>query len=284
MRLVRFGFAVAAITSITTVSLGQDGVLLRRVLKPSTDTYNVKMKSINKMYIEQMGGDQEASVDGTMKVVVKVGDVDAAKKANAVELAFSDMKFELGGMAATAQGALDELPKTYKIKGFLDEMNRFTEPKLEGIDQRSMMMSGMEQMRNSFFFELPEKAVKVGDTWTIKLPSTAMIKKETPMECKFMGEETIDGTAAYKIEMKADMKIDADMSEMAGDANTGGVQMKMIMKGTNVMTTTLWMEKGTGRALKTETKVVGDQTMEMPDMNMTMPIKSETTATMTLAK
>lgn len=285
MKLVRLGFAAATSAALASMSTAQDGVLLRRALKPATDTYTVKLKSVNKMYIEQLGGDQEATVDGTMKVVVTIGDVDAAKKANAVELAFSDMKFELGGMATTAQGAIDELPKTYKIKGLLDEMNRFTDFKLEGIDQRSMMMSGMEQMRNSFFFELPEKAVKVGDTWTIKLPGNAMMKKETPMECKFAGEESIDGTAAYKIEMKADIKIDMDMSEMATtDPNAGGVQMKMIMKGTNVMKTTLWMEKGTGRTLKTETKVVGDQTMEMPDMNMTMPIKTETTATMTLAK
>lgn len=285
MKLARMSFAVATLAAITVVAVAQDGVLLRRALKPSTDTYNLKMKSVNKMYIEQMGGDQEATVDGTMKVIVKIGDVDAAKKANAVELAFSDMKFELGGMAAMGQSAMDELPKTYKIKGFLDEMNRFSDAKLEGIDQRTMMMSGMEQMRNAFFFELPEKAVKVGDTWTINLPGNALMKKETPMLCKFMGEESFDGAAAYKVEMKADMKIDMDMSEMmASDPNAGGVQMKMLMKGTNVMTTTLWLEKGTGRALKTETKVVGDQTMEMPDMNMSMPIKSETLATMTLAK
>jgi hypothetical protein len=277
---MRYGLVISAF-AFAAMASAQDGVLLRRALKPSKDTYTLKMKSVNKMYIEMMGGEQEATVDGTMKILVTLGEPSPTKKANPIELMFSEMKFELGGMAAMGQGAMDGMPQSYKMTGFLDEMNRFSDVKVEVADQMALMMTGMDQMRNTFFFELPEGAVKPGDTWTIKIAAGGMTKEATPADCKFIGEEAVDGTTAYKVEMTATMKIDQDMSQMAGDAAGG---MKMFMKGTNTMKTTMWLEKETGRLLKTSTKAVGDQTMEMPDMNMTMPVKSETTATMTLVK
>jgi hypothetical protein len=272
-----------AIVAATAFAVHQDGVVLKRVLTPnSTDTYKIEMKSVNST---PMG---DATVNGTMKVVYKIGSLGEDGKAD-LEMVTSDMKFEFGGLAEMASGMMNDLPKTTTVKGKIDERNRITDMKMPGANMQMQMLMGNTQSNVGQSIEFPEGPVKVGDTWTVTIPKNEMAgMAESKLQAKLLKEADHNGVPAYQVTVTGSIPMKMDMAEMAKknpEAAGGMAGMgSMILTGKNDVTINAIIEKSTGRTLemtttmKSKTNISGDQ------LPMTIDVDGNTTIKMTLQK
>lgn len=269
------GVAIAALAAAS-----QDGLLLRRTLtEGATDTYTVQTVTKQVVQLPNGMGEQEmgSTVDATYKV--KTGKVDAEKKSAAVELTYTIDKVDAeGALGAMAGQGGPETGKPMSLTGSLDELGRLkmeapkgTSPALATLMSNSSSLGG-----NMVSLELPEKAVKVGDTWEVIVPKSPFTgTKDQKLTAKLIGEKEVDGKAAYVISTEGTLEIDADLTKMAEDAPPPMKGQKMFLKGKSELKTDGVVEKATGKTLRMTTKMKLKQTMEIPDMGMSI----ETTGT-----
>ncbi len=279
---------LAAFMALSLVALAQDGVLLRRELKSgSTDKYTMTLAT--KQTISSPAGDQELSVDGALKMAFNTSNVSEKKDSADLAIVVSDMELKFGGVAEMAQGMMGEMPKTYTVKGRVDNRNQFTNAKVEGLSmQQQMMAGGVQSMANLSGVVFPEKPVKIGDSWDVQMPKNEVMGTDAAtLKATLVGEKTIDGIAAWEITFGGKLPVNMDLSKMtgAGDPTGGSIpEMKMVMKGTNTIKATLYVEKTTGRTLSMDGSMDSDQTVDLTDMGMTVTTKGTTKTALKLAK
>ena len=115
--------------------------------------------------------------------------------------------------------------------------------------------------------ELPEKAVKIGDTWEMPLPTGEMLgAKDAKMTGKLLAMEDFKGIPAFVVEIVSGLPIDADLSEMA--QASGGPPMKVLAKGRFDMLGKAWIERATGRTLKMEVTFDTKTHLTMPEVGV----------------
>lgn len=264
---------VAALAAIAAAS--QDGFLLRRTFtEGTTDTYVIQTVTKQVVQLPNGMGEQEmgSTVDATYKV--KTGKIDAEKKSAAVELTYTIDKVDSEGALGSAMGgATPETGKPVTINGTLDELGRLkmeapkgSPPALAAIMSNASSLGG-----NIASIELPEKAVKVGDTWEVVIPKSPFTgTKDQKLTAKLVGEKDVDGKPSYVISTEGTLEIDADLSKMAEDAPPPMKGQKIMLKGKAELKTDGVVEKSTGKALRLTTKMKMKQTMEIPDMGMSI--------------
>lgn len=265
----------------------QEGVLLRLKLENgSTVTHTSTFKSKQVISSEMMGGEQEILVDGSMKMKQTISGVSEDGKMASLTIDVSDLKMEMGGAMAAMAGSQD-MPKGYTIKAKIDDRNRMTDVKVEGIEgqMRMMMAQQTESMAAFSSVIFPEAPVKVGDTFEMELPPSMMYGKGEKLSAKFVGEKEMDGMQVREFAITGKVKMNMDvgkmMEEAGGDNPMSG--MKMIMTGTMDVSSTAMVDMN-GRLVRMQMKMTSDGKMEMPDMGMTMGVKGEVTSLTTIAK
>lgn len=273
---------ISALLSIGVLALASsttDGVTLKKVLKEGekdayTQTTNLKFT----MDMEAMGmGTQDMTIDMTNSATYSIGKVDAGKAALEILISDFDMKFG-GGIGAQAGQMMGDLPKSYTIKGMVNERNMFSDVKLEGLSKQAQMMMGGESVAAMMnFVAFPEGEVKVGDSWEVTLPKLqAFGDKIVAVKYVYTGDKDQDGKACAEVSM--DVTLPSNMV-MSGE-ETGGMQMKIT--GNTVVKGTILVEKSSGRVLEAKQTGVIDQKMEMVDMGATLPMKGTMSNTVKL--
>lgn len=265
-------FAVATAT--------QSGVTLRRTLvEGQKDVYISTYKVGQKMNMEAMGmGEQDMTVDGSMRMTYTIGKVDGDKADLTIEV--SDLKMEFGGAMAAAASMMGELPTSYTVKGKVDRLNRFSEFKVEGLNSSQAMMTGADQqaaMMNVISF--PEGPVSVGDSWKMPLPKIPMFgNRDVALDASLVSVKTVNGKEVAEIRYSGTIPMEMQMSA----EEAGGMQMTM--KATMQVEGTVLVEIASGRILSAEGKGDGDAKMEMVDMGASFQVKSTVSSTMKLVE
>jgi hypothetical protein len=276
------GVALAALASAT-----QDGILLRRTLtEGTTDTYNIETVTKQTVSLPNGMGEQEMASTMVTTYKLKTGKVDPAKKSAAMELTYTVDKMENEGIAANMPGAdAVETGKSFTMAATLDEMGRMKiePPKGTNAVLASLLTNASSMGGNMVTLELPEKPVKIGDTWEIVVPKSPVTgDKDQKMIAKLVGEKDVDGKPGYVISAEADLVIDADLSKMAEDAPPPMKGQKMFLKGKAEIKADGVIEKSSGRMLRVTSKVKSNQTMEIPDMGMSIGTVGTVTTVSTL--
>ncbi|MGV3618360.1 MAG: hypothetical protein ACO1SV_23790 [Fimbriimonas sp.] len=265
----------------------QDGLLIRRALQEgASDTYKVETVTQQTVNLPNGMGEQEMGTTVVATYQMKTGKVDAAKKSAAVELVYTIDKMEADGtLGAMMGGGGGETGKPTTLAGTLDELGRVKmELPKEGNAAAAAMISGAQAVGTSTIsVELPEKAVKVGDTWEIVIPKSPFTgSADQKLTAKLVGEKEVDGKLAYVISTAGNFKTDADLTKMAEDAPGPMKGQKMLMKGTIDLKSDGVVEKATGRTLRITTKMKMKQTLELPDMGFTIDTNGTTSTLVTL--
>lgn len=272
---------------------GQDEYLIRRTQAANTvEKFKVAMTS--KMNMGAEGQSETMEVNGTMDFDLSTAAIDDKGVAE-VELKTSNMKFESEGPGAEMMGG-DAIPKEIVMKGKLDDRYRLTDVKSVGpASQTQMMMSMGGSGSSAFFFELPEKAVKVGDTWKVVLPANPFMgEKEHALTAKLVGLKDVDGESAFEIHIEGTIELDVDLAEAmkkAGEAGgeAGGfgdmfASMGMKMKGKMDYDTTQILARKDGRLLDVTAKMASKMQMELSGAGLTIDMDGTTTLKMSPRK
>ncbi|MFY9234283.1 MAG: hypothetical protein WAO58_07470 [Fimbriimonadaceae bacterium] len=275
--------AVIALGAFALLAVAaQDGVVLRKQLTAnSTEIYNVEMKSVNST---PMG---DASVDGTMKMTYKYGQIDKDGKAD-IEIITSDIKLKLGGVAEMAEGMMGEMPKTTTVKGKIDDRNRLTDMKAVGAAAQMAMLTGSSASNSNQSVAFPEKGVKVGDIWEIVMPANkAAGMSETKLTGKLVSEKTVDGVVTYVVSMYGTIPIKMNMAEMMKDAPGGaaaGMPADLMITGKVDLKMDSVIDKVTGRTLETIMTAKSVGAISGESLPMVIDTAGTTTVKITLAK
>lgn len=250
---------------------GQDGVVLRLVLKENTtDNYKVESKATQVINLPNGMGEQEMTILTTSSYKVTTGKVDAEK-------GVADVTVETSVDKIDADGPMGEMmaqnkPKPMTLKGTLNNLGKLT------LDTSKLSMSdlqfggGSQQSGGGVYVEFPDKAIKVGDSWDYKIPKSPITGSEDQkMTLKLVGEKKVGDKDVWVISTTGTMKLDIDSSKLPkGDADAGnpmaGQDMKI--KGTIDVVGESLVEKATGRTLKSEAKLKSKNTIEVMGMNI----------------
>lgn len=266
-----------ALATMAMAATTQDTVTLRRVLKEGqTDVYTQSMVMTQSVDASAMGGgSQDMEFTQTSTMSYKVGKLDEDGKKAALTIEVDDIKIEAEGMAQMMM--TDQMPKEYTIKGKIDAMNFLSDLKVEGMPAMMQMFSGgargMASTLNYIVF--PEQAIKVGDSWDMKLPKNPMFGDKEPVFKATLKEmKDVKGANAAVITVKGDLPMNMNIGEMMKDAPDAGPmgQMNMVMTGTMKSSTTVTIDVATGRMLLIENTTDSDMELEMVDMGAKLPI------------
>jgi hypothetical protein len=277
--------AVAACTAFAGTL--QEAYTLRLDLKPATtDKYKIELDSTQ--HVNFPGAPPEIAVKGSMDFEMKTNAVDKDGLAE-IEMKTSNVKLDAGQAAGMIN--TDQLPKEITVKAKLDSRNHITESKTEGLTpQAQMMMSMSGTSTSTMFVELPDKPVKVGDTWEIHLPKNPMMgDKEYPLIATLIGLEDYEGTPAYKVGITGKIEFDVDLGAVmkkmaeAGAGATGAPEgMDMKMKGSVDIGGTAFLARAGAKTLGYTMKMGSKQVLTM--MGMDVNIDGVSNVNMKLAK
>lgn len=267
--------ALAALCAAAT----QDEVTFRRDLKPDTkDSYDVTMKGSQVMEIPGMG-EQDMKIDGGYKFALKIMKVDDKGVAE-TEIVTSDMQLKMSGsLAEMMQSAGPEMPKEVVSTAKLDSRYRLTEMKMKGANMQMMIALGSSSGMSPFI-ELPEKGVKVGDTWDISIPANPMLgdTKNTMLKGTYKGEGKLGEVSGRLIEMSGSIPFTMDvgklMEEMAkanpGADPSGGAAggMKITISGTMVVNSSGILDPTTNKFTYLKSNIKMKTKTDLVDMGM----------------
>jgi hypothetical protein len=276
-------FAAMALAALAAAA--QDGLLLRRTLtEGTTETYVVE--SVSKQVVNLPNGMGEQEMESTMagSYLLKTGKIDAEKKTADLEFTFTIDKMESSGMMGGGAMGDDVKGKPVTMKGTIDERSRITFADGGGAKaSATSMLSGQSMGANSVLIELPDKPVKIGDTWEVVIPKGEFTGKEDQkLVAKLVGEKEVDGKPAYVVSTEGTYKVDMDLSKAAADAPGPMKGQKMLLKGTIDTKSDGVVEKSTGRTLRVTTKMKQQMALEIPDMGFNVDVSGTTSYVVTL--
>jgi len=267
-------FVVASLVAASIAMAATDGINLRKTLQKGTESYHVHSQSQQTITIPG-GGDQEMGTTTMTSYSYDIGAVDAAAGQAPVDLTAKIEKFDMDGpMAEAMAGQKDKLLVTVKVSGKLDSRNRFTTDPTKKIDPRAVMMGTANSSLIGPFIEFPEKAINIGDSWDVTIakgPTT--FTEDQKITAKLVAETTVDGKAAYTVEITGKFKTYVNVGELMKANPVPEMEalgaMDMVMTGSIEVTGEATIDKETGKTLtmtiklktKQETSIaaLGDQ-------------------------
>lgn len=268
----------------------QEEHLLRFELNPnSVDKYKVQM-SMN-MTLDAPGAPPNLAVNSSMDFELKTGAIDEKGLAD-VEMKTTNMVVETSDVPAGTPPP--DLPKEMIVTGKIDNRYRLTEAKQKGLTGEAALMMNMSNAnQTSMFIELPEKPVKVGDSWKFSMAKNPMLgEKDHQLTATLKGLAIHEGIPAFEIEISGKIELDVNMAEAMKKAaetsgGAGGAEallggMDIVVKGSIGVGGKVFLAQKGGRLLYSETAMDSKQSMEM--MGMTMNIDGKTNMKMSLAK
>ncbi len=279
--LVLAGFVVFALAAAA-----RQGAVLRRDLKEdSTEVYKLKTDIAIKANSSAFG-DGDLSVNMTTTMTLKSGKLDGASNQLGVDATISDIQSRVdGSIAQYVSPMFDNLPKEIKFNGKLDGRNRITVTDAKTPDSMLTMLTGTSPSSAIAFVEFPEKAVNVGDSWTIPAPKVPIIAKGQTLTAKLVGEKDLDGSKVWQIAISGKLTIDANSAEITKGAPAGGdPPPNMTLKGTADFVGEALVDKTSGKTLQYTSTTTQKTKMDLPDMSMTVDNSGTIKTTMTLTK
>ena len=260
--------AAAALALAATTAATQDEYILRRELREGAkDTYKVTTKVSQVVTPSDpnqaalLGGEMKFDMSMAMDMTTNFKKIADDKKSADMEMSFDNIVYDFGTMASMVP--TDTLPKNMKANGKVDERGRLSDFKFP--EMPSQLGSGA--MMGPMMVELPERAVKVGDTWEMPLANAENLgAKDGKMTAKLIGLEDYETIPAYVIDLTASLPIDADLGKMA--EASGAPPMKIIAKGTFGMKGKAHVERSTGRTLRLEITFDSKSHLVMPDVGV----------------
>lgn len=264
-------FAVLALGTSAFAGLQQDGVLLRRALKAdTTDTYTIESKV--QQTVNSPLGDTPMNINMTTTYAVKTLKVDDASQTADAEITTTVEKIDVDGPAAAMMG---NKPAPIMQKGKLDVRGRFTpEKSATAASIQSLLSGGGASASSGFFVELPEKAVKVGDTWDIVIPKSPLtFDQDQKLTAKLVGEKDLDGVPVWVVSVSGSLKTSVDSSKLPKDAAQPDSPMgpiTAIVKGQIDLTSEGLVEKATGRTLEMTSRGTLKSNVELVEAGMTI--------------
>ncbi len=246
---------LAALVIAALVAMGAaDGTLLRREAQQgSTDEYDVKVS-------RSMGSGNSATVV-KWHAAYKIGARDQDKQ-NEVDITISDLAYEGVNFG---QFGDKEPPKNANYKAYLDVRNHMTEP------QPVEKSSPAKQWLLFDFLELPEKEIKVGDTWKAEVqPPEMMGKAKLSLDAKLVGEDVFQGKPVWVIEVTG-TRVPFTGTIKVG-LNSADTPQDVKVTGTIDVTSKVLLEKGSCRTLSTTTKTHVEQELELESVPMQMDV------------
>lgn len=278
-----------SLLAVGAVALTQDAVTFSRTfVKGSTDKYTVSMKMNTVTDLSAFGqASMELLMDVTNIAEYTYSDVDDKGTAT-VDILYKDMKVKVEGPMAEMMGGTPEVPSTLKGTAKMDKFGALSDVKMaqEAAGNPMMaMMGGQQSMDSLSMFALPKEGVKVGEDFKVEFPKMPMFKS-SDFKAKVVGSEVYNEKDAWKLTYDGTLVMDMDLSEMMKNApDTGGMPpMNMRMEGTTKMVMTVLIEKANGRVLSIESVSNSDAKVNMVDMGMSLPVKTDTINSFKLVK
>lgn len=276
---------LAGIAIVSIAAAASQGVLLRRELKENaSEVYSIKTEMKQVLTMGAMG-DQDMGINSSMKMTLKTTKLDATSGEAEVESTITDIKTEADGVAAMMANQT-ETPKEIKTTGKLDARNRIKLAASKSPGMMEMMLGSSSPTSAMMFIEFPEKAVNIGDTWTVTLPkSPAYGNKEQTLNAKLESEKEVEGVKVWVISLAGKIKLDFDMSEMMKNMpNNPMAGQKASMKGDIDLTGEAYVDKSNGKTIQFTTNSKTKNTVNLEDMGMTIDATGTAKTTLTLQK
>ena len=275
MRTKNFA-AVAALAFAALAVAAQDSVVLKRTFKAdSTEVYVVE--TANKSVANIQGQEMESEAKTTMIQTVKVKEVDAAKGTAKISLTTKIDKMEgTGFMEQAAQGMKDA--PAIEQTGTWSPNNSVVFDKTKGGNPMMAMVLGSASRTSGVFFALPEKPVKVGDTWDIVIPKSP---ETGPADQKLTATLTgiKDGHAMFSVTGKVTYA-----TTISGEAAGGQVPGDMKIKGATDLKADVTVDAATGQTLEAKLTTKEKGTVGIEAAGMTIDTSGSSTITVTLKK
>lgn len=255
----------------------QDAVALKRVFAAdTTDVYKVESKMTMNSEIPQLGA-QESEIATGQKISVKYGKV-AADGSVTFELTTDIEKVDASGMIGQVMGQ-DKIPPIVQPgKALPNGAVTLDKPSGKTNAMAQMMMGPLSRI-NGIFFDLPAKAVKVGDTWDMVIPKGPQTgAKDQALTCTLTKVE--GGIATVSVAGKISYNV-----TMSGDSAPEGMG-NMKVKGTSDIKGEAQIEVATGRTVsgKMSSKDKSTVDIDMQGNAMSITNTSSTSSTITLQK
>lgn len=245
------------LVAVFAVAARQDETfsLKYRLDAPQKDSFRYEMKMTNSVGTPM--GDMDMNMGMQMQIDLEIEPTRDGKAT--LKVTTSNMKMEMD--SPMGGGAPMDLPNKIVMTGVMDALGNVSDVKYEGVDATMARMMGPA---SNYMVTFPDKPVKIGETWTFKVPANqATGIKESTMSARIKGIETYREKRAFAIETGGDMEMDSTGPLMEGLPD-------MRMRGTTRVVGTYYYEVETMRLLGFEGELAMRQTIELPEMAMTM--------------
>jgi hypothetical protein len=264
-------FALLGFVAVSALALGAQDATLTRVLTPnSTEVY--KVDTVVDMNVTVQAAEMPLSLKTGMTFQVKTGNVDPAKGTGDVEVTTTVDKFDAGDSPLAGLMGKQEI-KPVVQKGTVNKLGRFQLENPTTKDMRGAAISGAQNSTlSTLSIELPDHAVKVGDTWEIVIPKGPLTgDADQKLTAKLVGDKQVDGHNAWVVDVSGTLKTSFDSSKLPPDDSGGGNSlsgMQIIVNGSNDITAEALIDKVTGQTLSNDSTAKIKLTMEAPTMGL----------------
>lgn len=279
------------VAALAASAYSQETVTLRRLFtEGQEDVYKVATLIDQEIDTSSFGQQsQNMKIDSSMTMTYKLGKFDKEKNQSELEIKVSDMDFKMDLPMGGAEQGMGEFPKTYTIKGKLNQFNQLSDVKIEGLPAMAMMFTGSSMAQSLNVVSFPEQALKIGESWDLKWPKDPLFGGTEPkLKATLKGSKEYEGVPVHEIAIKGVVELRIDPAEMAKAAGAGEADMgmmggmKMLISGTMDMDTVVLVDRSNGRLVMVDSKGDSNLTLELSDMGITLPIRGKTSSVMKL--
>lgn len=270
-------FPLLAVVAMGSVALAEDTYTIRRTLTEGEKTkYTIQSVMDGKLDLSAFGqGSMDLSVKSGMTLLMVIEKVKDGKATFSGKVTDHTLEMEPAPPG-------DSVPKEFSVKGSLTDRNDVSDIKFEGLTGMSKMMTegSMQGILRSLV--LPEKAVKIGESWeqpkTVKLPSGSI---DSDVKATLVAVEKKDDKEFYKISLKGKAKTVGEVGAEEG----GGMGMgKMKSTSDSTIDAIVMLDKATGKLISMTNSGDISVATEMVDMGMTIPMSGKMTMKVEIAK
>lgn len=243
----KYVVASLALASISLAQTAQDPLLLRlRVKEGVADRYVFSANNSNQATLPN-GENRDTKTEYTQDLHITYGKTNIRGE--------TELSFEAKNFRVTSSVPVNS-PGDYKFTG--KSSNRFELSELQSATDDPRHQSLVNTMTQTWrLFSLPEKAVKVGDTWDRKYSlSTAIGQIEKDLVMTYVRDEAQEGFNLVVVTTSGEIPVDADLSATQG-ARPGTITAKGLMK----LSMTIKFDKATGRLFSSESTMTSNMTI-----------------------
>jgi hypothetical protein len=271
--------------SVLATAFMQDEMLVRRsLMEGDKDTYQVTTKVVQTMTPTDpkagamVGGETRFEMSMSLELKSSIGKLSEDKKSAAFDLDFSNIVYDFGSMSGMVPQ--DSLPKAMKANGRIDERGRVLEMRMPDLPSA---LGGSGGMAGPMMVELPEKAIKIGDSWQVAIPTAdALGAKGSTMTAKLIGIEEYESIPSLLVELTASMPIDADLGESV--QASGAPPMKMLAKGKFDMKGRAFVQRSNGKTLRMDLNFDTTTRVNLPDIGIEFDTTGHGNSTIRIVK